>query len=508
MEKENCEDESREASRSRLELREIKMWANAILRLAPPNSEPWFELGDYLMRGVALDSDFVSKLLDISQPSAHRMMLSFRSAGLVGVAKIPNYAYGEGYQYVYYSQNKTIYGGGVLGYLRTRIYEDLAGREVVVSLSPKDAPSADMIVQSNYPLIIHAASSNSRRGLRLSALKERIRKVTDEFTARKGLHLSDWKVETSWVIVVTLWRKVAEELNEARREGKLKCLCVLPFARKSVDTLADYVLNHITLKTLLGEREREGEQEEEANRGKGEQDVEENRGRDSTNLERTGGKRTASSESVEISTIQERILSIVRELGGVEPRVVADRVGAALWKISKAANVLKREGLLKIAKNLPFISSLKKPNATYYLDAGKPTALHDTLMNMVWEQNIKLGGRSRDYSFKFNCKTWFTDGMLENTGGRFLLEVVSDVKGDSERVLKQIEAYGSQIKYNSIRGVIVVVPRSSYAKKIREQVTAFSDGVFVFALLSREDKLQFKSLLSHGSTTSYHRNAV
>jgi hypothetical protein len=505
-EKENCEVKGEEEQKPRREQREIAMWADVILRLAPCNREASFELCDYFMRGVALDSDLVSKMLGVSQPAAHRAMLSFRSAGLVGVAKIPNYAYGEGYQYLYYSQRKTIYGGGVLGYLRERIYEDLTGREVVVSLSPRDVLSADMIVQSSHPLIIHAASSSSRRGLRLSALKERIQKVTDEFTSRNGLHISSCRVETSRVIVVTLWRKVAEELNEARRQGKLRCLCVLPFAKKSVDTLADYVLNHITIGTLLGESEREGDQEEEANREKIEQDVKENKSRDPKNWKRLDWKRPESGDGLKISTIQERILSIVRELGGAEPRVVADMLRAPLWKISKAANLLKKKGLLRIAKNLPFISSLKKPNATYYLDAGRSTALHDTLMNMVWEQNIKLGGRSRDYSFHFNGKTSFTDGLLENTGGRFLLEVVTDAKGDCGRVTKQIEAYRSQIGYNGIRGVIVVIMGRSCTEKLRERTRGFDNGISVFALLSREDKLQFRTLLLYGNVTGYHRN--
>jgi len=486
--KENCEVEGEEAERWGQEQREIAIWGDMILRLAPTNREAWLELYYYLMRGVALDSDFVSKMLDISQPAAHRMMLQFRSAGLVGVAKIPNYAYGEGHQYLYYSQNKTLYGGGVAGYLRQRIYEDLTGREVAASLSPRDVPSADMIVQNSYPLIIHAASGNSKGGLRLPALNKRIRKVTDEFTTGKCLHLSGSnKVEASRVIVVTLWRKVADALNKARREGKLKgCLCVIPFAKKSVDTLADYALHHIPLQTLLGEQ-----QEEEEAQGEKEEVVVNGWG--------------ATSE-----TILGKVLSLVRELGGVEPHVVAGRLKVPLWKVSRVARRLKDKGVIKVAMNIPDLRSVKRANAAFYLDCEKLTALHDTVMNMVWERNVELGGRSRDFSFEHKGRTWHTDGLLENIGDSYILEVVAGEYG--ERVIEQLQAYSTQIGHTRIRGVIVVMLNQDCLEKIREEAKGNGmvipeTGLMVLTMLrSSDEKKQLENLLLGGKPMAYHRN--
>jgi predicted transcriptional regulator len=539
-EKESGGDEDEKEQKRRQRQWEIATWADAILRLAPPNREAYFELGDYLMRGIALDSDFVSKLLGVSQSSAHRVMLSFRSVGLIGVAKIPNYAYGEGYQYVYYTQKKTIYGGGVAGYFRKRICEDLTGREVVASLSPKDVPSADMIVQNSWPLIIHAALGDSRRGLRLSALKERIRMVIEEFSRKRSFHNSNsTALNAGRVIVVTPWRKVAEELNKTRREGKVKgCLCAIPFAKKWVDLVADYALNYITLGTLLGgeqgiEDVREEASEEEKDIGVDRVQLAASTDGDKT-LSRT--KREAESNGKakvkgKEKELEKKVLTLVRELGGVQPRVVAERLNVPLPYVSEAVSGLKREQLVKISRNLPYIDSLRKANAIYYLDASRPTALHDTLTNILWKRNIELGGRSKDYCFEYNGKTWYTDGLLENNGGKFMLEIVGS-KIELDRVLGQVLAYMTQIGYNGIRGVVVVVLDRRDAEKLRRKITDIILGsnvmegretkdmpstlvvdstkrrnvVLVSTLRGREEKLQLESLLLRGDATAYHKN--
>lgn len=230
--------------------------------------------------------------------------------------------------------------------------------------------------------------------------------------------------------------------------------------------------------------------------------------------------------------LKEGVQALVRDLGGVEPRIIAERLGVPLPRISEAAAMLKEQGAIKVVKNLPYIDSLRKSNATYYLDALKPTALHDTLMNEVWKWNIDLGGRSRDYAFEHDGKTWNTDGLLDNTGGRFILEVMTGEQGEGsslEHVLDKIGAYSTQIGYNGIRGVVVVVLEQMYAERLRKEIASTSQrvnsereivgdvhpkksaeygvaSVFVSTLRRSEEKLQLESLLLHGNPTSYHKN--
>jgi hypothetical protein len=99
--------------------------------------------------------------------------------------------------------------------------------------------------------------------------------------------------------------------------------------------------------------------------------------------------------------VRENFLSIVRKLRGVEPHIVAEMLSVPLWRISKVGGELKEAGLIKIVNSLPYLTSLSKANATYYIDAGRATALHDTLMNMVWARNSALGGRCREMKHGF-----------------------------------------------------------------------------------------------------------
>nr|MDO8098064.1 DUF87 domain-containing protein [Candidatus Njordarchaeota archaeon] len=504
---------------------ETALRENGVTELTRANRETWTKLRDYFERGLAFDSDFVSKMVGVSKQVAHRSMLALRSAGLVAVAKIPNYAYGEGFQYLYYS-GKSFLGGGVVGYVREKLRDDLEGRETVVELSPKDVPNADMVVQHDYPLVIHVTSIGDRRakegGLRLSALNERIHRVVETLTIRNGLHMGCSSVNGSRTVVVTLWRRAAEELNEARREGRLKgCLCVIPFTKKSVEMLADYVLNHIKLQTLLGEGEN-GEKEEAERKEAGEGIREEDTGRESE-----GGSKQKSAEEKEKDTdkqeegrqenegskvvdeqLREKVFLVVRKLVGVEPRIVAERLGVPLWRVSVVVRKLKEEGIIKVVRNLPYLASLKKANATYYLDSSKPTALHDTVMNIVWEWNIALGGKSRDFNFQCSGKTWCTDGLLVNTGGSFLLEVVAG--NCTERVVEQLGAYSTQIGHMNIKGAIIVALDSHCLDRIREEVIGrgvkLGEGWFLTTLRSKDEKLQFRNLLLGGKTMAYHQN--
>jgi ribosomal protein S25 len=306
-------------------------------------------------------------------------------------------------------------------------------------------------------------------------------------------------------------KKTAEWLNEARRKGKLKgCLSVISFAKKSIDALADYVLHHITLETLQGDKQKESDSEakfvEDIDRSIGDSSSvtgEETKRKDSKTEEEANNRKNGR------NGLKQRIQVLINELGGVQPHVVAERLGISLPEVSETIRELKKEGLVKVARNLPYINSLKKANATYYLDAHRLTALHDTLMNIVWQRNIELGGTCRDYSFDYEGKSWHTDGVLENSGGKFLLEVVAG--GYHEEVFGQLIAYLFQIRQDRyLKGVIVVAVDSVCLLKLREK--AAGDGMFlggklfITALRSVHEKQQFESLLKHGAVNVYHRN--
>nr|MDO8100251.1 DUF87 domain-containing protein [Candidatus Njordarchaeota archaeon] len=503
--------------------------------------EAWIKLGGSLVGGgwSALDSEFVSAKLGVPPRSAHRAMLSLRKAGLVGCVKVPNYAYGKGTQYVYYyapwedeERRKGVYGSGVIGYVRQRIHGDLTAREVVVQLSPHGVPSADMIIQDAFPLVIHLATE---RDLRLPTLRHRIREVVDEFNRCTGSNLLD---AGAGVIVLTLWGSTAKLINQRRDEeiergtADSYLLCAIPFSRHWVNLLADYALHHITLRTfLMGgvEEQEDGEQKGEV-KGNGvtlvndyieEGEVVEGEQQETARkVEQAGGEEEAlkqgdrrereRKEAVKGEVVREKVLSIVRELSGVEPHIVAERLGVPLWRISKVAGELKEEGSIKILNSLPYLTSLSKANATYYLDAGRPTALHDTLMNMVWARNIALGGRCRDYSFEYGGKTWHTDGLLENVGACVLLEAVS---GDcEERVIQQVQAYSAQVGYMGIKGVIVVFLSRGCLEKVRSEVASrgisLGEAGLLTTLRSRDEKLQFENLLLRGKPAGYHRNTT
>nr|MDO8134510.1 hypothetical protein [Candidatus Njordarchaeum guaymaensis] len=131
-------------------------------------------------------------------------------------------------------------------------------------------------------------------------------------------------------------------------------------------------------------------------------------------------------------------MAVVRELGGVEPSSIVERLAISLSRVGEAGRKLVAEGLVRIGRNIPDLRSRSRANAAFYLDAGKATALHDVVMNEIWKRNIELGGKSRDYSFQRSEKTWHTDGLLDNAGGKFLLDVVAG-RYDSG-VLERVEA--------------------------------------------------------------------
>jgi len=131
-------------------------------------------------------------------------------------------------------------------------------------------------------------------------------------------------------------------------------------------------------------------------------------------------------------------------------------------------------------------------------------------MNMVWEKNVKLGGRSRDFSFEYNGKTWHTDGLLENTGGSYLLEVVA---GEYDgRVVEQLEAYSTQVGHMGIRGIIVVVLNQDCLERVRREAKgkgmAIPESVLMVltVLRSSNEKRQVVSLLLEGKPAAYHLN--
>jgi hypothetical protein len=298
--------------------------------------------------------------------------------------------------------------------------------------------------------------------------------------------------------------------------------------------LADYVLHHITLKTLQGEDEKEEEKDAAANDDEKREEVREA----SSQAERNNGimedakSRKRRERETSKGNLKKGVQALVRDLGGVEPRIIAERLGVSLPRISEAAAMLKEQGAIKVVRNLPYLASLRKSNATYYLDALKPTALHDTLMKEIWKSNIDLGGRSRDYAFEHDGKTWNTDGLLDNSGGRFILEVMTGEQGEGsslEHVLDKIGAYSTQIGYNGIREVVVVVLEQMYAERLRKEMAFAAKrvnsekemagdvhgkksaesgvaSVFVSTLRRSEEKLELESLLLHGDATSYHKN--
>jgi hypothetical protein len=99
-------------------------------------------------------------------------------------------------------------------------------------------------------------------------------------------------------------------------------------------------------------------------------------------------------------------------------------------------------------------------------------------MNTVWQFNIELGGKCREYSFECNEKTWHTDGLLENVTGRFL-EVVAGEYDD--RVLTQIEAYLWQLaRDRSLSKLSLSLLRTSVMK---EHGRRLSIGNFQLAFL-------------------------
>ncbi len=360
-------------------------------------------------------------------------------------------------------------------------------------------------MEHEFPLIIDVGSKRGELGL--ASLKDRIQKVVDAFTSCRSRGLVDGR---SGVIVVRLWASDARELNKHREELE-SCLCIIPFSRRWANLLADYVLHHITLKTLLGEEEEEGEIDaagkesekrdrhvDETRRVEQEQKVE---GDDSESEKRRKIERSG-------TNLKEKVLGLVRDLGGVEPHVVAQRLGVFLPRVSEVVKGLKETGFIKVARNLPFIASLKKANAVYYLDAEKPTALHDTLMNEIWKRNMGLNGRCTDYSFECGDKTWHTDGLLENTGGCFILEVVAASEYD-ERVIEQLRAYSTQVGHRGIRGVVVVVLNRRCLARVRKEVADRGIGLgkgLLTNLQSKDEKLQLENLLLRGEPAVYHRN--
>ncbi|WXG46152.1 MAG: hypothetical protein WED05_05735 [Candidatus Atabeyarchaeum deiterrae] len=470
-----------------------------VCRLNADSREAWGKLSPCLADGLAVDSEFVSRILGVSSKVAHRMMLMLKSAGLIVVAKIPNYAYGKGFQYAYYVPKKGTYGSGIVAYVREKIYSEVTSREALAELQPKGMNSADMIIQYMYPLIIQLAGESSSV---LSVLRDRIGRAAEEFASTRGRLLSDTgrDIETK-VVVVTLWSSIAKKLEEARRRGELgrDCLCVLAFNRRTMSLLADYVLHHIQLGILTGE----GEDGADEGKTRLEKD-------DSSRLEASdeAGSGTGDIENENKRLIRNRVLAVVKESGGIEPHAVAEKLGVRLPRVSEVAKSLRDEGLIKVARNIPFISSLKKSNAVFYLDAARPTVLHDTLMNEIWRWNSELGGRCRDYGFEYGGKTWCTDGLLENRGGSFILEVVA---GDyEERIVEQLQAYSGKVGYMGIKGIVVVFLVIDCLVRVREEIAASEIALHNVELLttlrSREEKLQFKSLLLHGRTMSYHRN--
>jgi DNA helicase HerA-like ATPase len=243
--------------------------ADGLPQLDDEAKDAWVKLRSCLVGGgwSAIDSEFVSSKLGVPSRAAHRAMLGLRKAGLVDCVKVPNYAYGKGTQYVYYYapwedeiRGKGMYGSGVIWYVRQRVHGDLTAREVLVQLSPRGVPSADMIVHNAFPLVIHLATE---RDLRLPTLRHRIGQVVDEFSRSTGSNLL---AAGGGVIVVTLWGSTAELINKRRDEEIERgtpdsyLLCAMPFSRHWVNLLADYALHHITLRTFLkgGEEEREG----------------------------------------------------------------------------------------------------------------------------------------------------------------------------------------------------------------------------------------------------------
>nr|MDO8100092.1 hypothetical protein [Candidatus Njordarchaeota archaeon] len=490
-------------------------WQNErVSKLNSDDRDAWLKLRGYFDGGMAVDSELVSSVLGISRPVAHREMLALRRAGLIGLMKIPNYGYGRGFQYAYYSSSgRSWFGSGVVGYIREKLHGDLTGREVVVELSPTDVPSADMVIQHRYPVIIHVAGS-SYKALRLSALRERLKSVVAEFSSR----IVGQPSQLDGVVVVTLWAQIAKELDYGRRNGELEeCLCVIPFCRRSVELLADYVLGHVTLGNLAG-NDREGEEELEK---KEELDVgnisevrgipEEGKEKEKPNQKNhVKGEEEAGEKKRKREMLKEKVLGIVKEFGGVEPHVVAERLGVRLSKVSQVAGLLEMDGFVRIARNIPDLKNLDRPNVTFYLDPERETALHDTVMNLVWEKNISLGGGCKDYSFEYGGKTWHTDGLLGNIGVSVVLEVVAG--NYEERVVQQIKAYSSQVGYMGIRGVVVVFLSRGCLEKVRSEVAgrgiSLGDAGLLTALRSRDEKLQFENLLLRGKPAIYHRNAT
>jgi hypothetical protein len=129
---------------------------------------------------------------------------------------------------------------------------------------------------------------------------------------------------------------------------------------------------------------------------------------------------------------------------------------------------------------------------------------------MVWERNVQLGGRSRDLSLEYNGKTWHTDGLLENTGGSYILEVVAGQYDG--RIVGQLRAYTAQIGHTGIKGIIVVVLKQDCLERIREEVRSVgmivpANGLMVLTTLrSFDEKKQLENLLLRGKPTAYHHN--
>jgi len=327
------------------------------------------------------------------------------------------------------------------------------------------------------------------------------------------------------VIVVTLWTSTAKLINQRRDEGLVGgtgsyLLCAIPFAKRWVNLLADYVLHNIHLETLLSRGQGEGERKEEEKVN--DNDKEEREEREARENKKEEETRTVVKEKNETNVkewrtkeiegkadrLRERVLDLIKESGGIQPCVIAERLGLALPRVSEAVRRLVAKGLVKVTHTVPDLASPRRANSVYYLDASKPTALHDVVMNEIWMRNMELGGRSRDFSFEYCGRSWHTDGLLENTSGRFILEVVAGEYDD--RILGQLEAYSTQLGHRGITGVIVVVLRNECLERIRREVTSRRTiklgGGLLITLRSRDEKLQFTSLLLGGQPVAYHQN--